>query len=100
MRLREARTGETRDVPIGGFFVAIGHEPNTELFKGQLDMNAVGYLIVEPGSTATNVAGVFACGDVADPYYRQAITAAGHRLHGRDRRRALPGPLGRAPRLS
>jgi len=70
-------TGETSTLPVTGLFVAIGHQPNTDLFKGVLDMEDSGYLVTVPGSTATNIAGVFACGDVQDHTYRQAITAAG-----------------------
>ncbi len=70
-------TGETAVLPVTGLFVAIGHQPNTELFKGVLDMEDSGYLVTEPGTTRTNIDGVFACGDVQDHIYRQAITAAG-----------------------
>jgi thioredoxin reductase (NADPH) len=76
-RVRNLKTGETKDVPAGGLFMAIGHEPNTAQFKGQLDMDAAGYLLTQGGTTATNVPGVFAAGDVSDTRYRQAITAAG-----------------------
>ncbi len=71
------KTGEERRIDIEGFFVAIGHKPNTELFKGKLDMDNTGYLITKPDSTATNIPGIFAAGDVQDKHYRQAITAAG-----------------------
>jgi thioredoxin reductase (NADPH) len=77
VRLRNVETGVVADLPVKGFFVAIGHEPNTALFRGWLDMDAVGYITTVPGSTATNVPGVFACGDAQDPVYRQAVTAAG-----------------------
>jgi thioredoxin reductase (NADPH) len=76
-RVRNVQTGEESTLPIGGLFVAIGHRPNTDLFKGVLDMDDNGYLITGLGSTYTNVEGVFACGDVQDHTYRQAVTAAG-----------------------
>ena len=75
--LRDVLTDERTEMPVTGIFVAIGHRPNTDLFKGQLDMEDNGYLITRPGSSYTNVEGVFACGDVQDHTYRQAITAAG-----------------------
>ena len=77
MRIINTKTGERRDIAIKGFFVAIGHQPNTDIFKGQLDMDDTGYIKVKPGSTRTNVEGVFAVGDAADRIYRQAVTAAG-----------------------
>lgn len=77
VRLRDVRSGETRELACTGYFAAIGHKPNTDLFAGVLDMDETGYLITKPGSTYTNVPGVFAAGDVQDKAYRQAITAAG-----------------------
>jgi len=77
IRLRDVETGETRELATEALFIAIGHQPNTEALKGQLELDDVGYVRVEPGSTRTSVDGVFACGDVMDPTYRQAITAAG-----------------------
>ncbi|MEN9822024.1 MAG: thioredoxin-disulfide reductase [Ilumatobacteraceae bacterium] len=75
--LRDTESGATRDLGVTGLFIAIGHRPNTDLFTGILDMEDNGYLITRPGSSYTNVEGVFACGDVQDHTYRQAITAAG-----------------------
>lgn len=75
--VKNVKTGETKSIEASGFFTAIGHEPNSKLFKGVLEMDENGYLITKPGSSRTNVKGVFACGDVQDHYYRQAVTAAG-----------------------
>lgn len=77
VRLLDTKTGKKSEIAVKGFFLAIGHKPNTDIFKGQLTMDESGYVKVIPGSTKTNVAGVFAVGDVADRIYRQAITAAG-----------------------
>ncbi len=77
VRLKSTKDGATRQLPLKGVFMGIGHQPNTAIFKGQLDMNEVGYLQVKSPSTRTSVEGVFAAGDVADPTYRQAVSAAG-----------------------
>jgi thioredoxin reductase (NADPH) len=75
--IRDLGTDETRELSAQGVFVAIGHDPNTKLFLDQLDHDDAGYLVTKPGSTATNIEGVFAAGDVVDHTYRQAVTAAG-----------------------
>src|SRR5438874_7989 len=77
LRLRNTETGETEEVEAGALFIAIGHDPNTKLFLDQLDHDENGYLVTKPGTTETNVPGVFAAGDVQDHIYRQAVTAAG-----------------------
>jgi thioredoxin reductase (NADPH) len=77
LRLRDVKTEEIRSLPVEALFVAIGHQPNTGLVKGQIALDPVGYVQVERGTTRTNVEGVFACGDAMDPVYRQAVTAAG-----------------------
>lgn len=77
VKVRNNQTGAETTIPASGFFVAIGHKPNTDIFKGQLDMDEAGYLIVTPGSTHTNLEGVFVSGDAQDKVYRQAVTAAG-----------------------
>jgi len=77
VRVRNLKTAATRDLAVEALFVAIGHRPNTDLVRGQLELDDVGYVKVEPGTTRTSVEGVFACGDAMDPTYRQAVTAAG-----------------------
>lgn len=77
VKLKDVKTGDERLLEVGGYFSAIGHKPNTDVFKGQLEMDDVGYLKVQHPSTYTSTEGVFAAGDVADPVYRQAVTAAG-----------------------
>ncbi len=77
IRIVNNKTGEKSEIAVTGLFIAIGHKPNTDIFKGQLDMDDTGYLITKAGSTHTNIPGVFAAGDVQDSHYRQAITAAG-----------------------
>jgi thioredoxin reductase (NADPH) len=106
VRVRDLDTGETSDLPAQGLFVAIGHDPNTKLFLEQLDHDEAGYLVTQPGSTATNVEGVFAAGDVVDHTYRQAVTAAGSgAMAALDSERWLaareghPGTAATAPRV-
>jgi thioredoxin reductase (NADPH) len=77
LRVKNVETGDTSVLSVEGFFLAIGHDPNTKIFQGQLDLDATGYIVTHSGSTATSVEGVFAAGDVVDHYYQQAVTAAG-----------------------
>ena len=77
VRVINNKTGEKKKLKIQGFFLAIGHKPNTDIFKREIDMDEAGYIKVVPGTTKTNIEGVFAVGDVADRVYRQAVTAAG-----------------------
>lgn len=77
VRIKNNKSGETQEIPISGFFVAIGHQPNSDIFKGWLDMDEAGYIRTLPGTSKTNIEGVFASGDVQDKIYRQAVTAAG-----------------------
>jgi thioredoxin reductase (NADPH) len=77
VRVKNNKTGDSQVIPVSGFFVAIGHQPNSEIFKDWIRMDEAGYIITEPGTSKTNIEGVFACGDVQDKIYRQAVTAAG-----------------------
>lgn len=77
VRVFNNQTNEKMEIPVSAFFVAIGHQPNSDLFKGVIDMDEQGYILTVPGTSKTNIAGVFACGDVQDKMYRQAVTAAG-----------------------
>jgi len=77
VRVKNNKSGKLQTIPIGGFFVAIGHKPNSDIFKDYLETDEVGYIITKPNSAKTNIEGVFACGDVQDKIYRQAVTAAG-----------------------
>lgn len=77
VKIKNLKTNQIIEMPIDGIFIAIGHQPNTELVKGQIDLDEKGYIKTKPGRTETNIPGVFAAGDVQDHYYRQAITAAG-----------------------
>jgi len=77
LRLRHLQSGEVSDLPVDGVFIAIGHTPNTTVFRGEVELDEEGYVVTRPGLTQTSVPGVFAAGDVQDKHWRQAITAAG-----------------------
>jgi thioredoxin reductase (NADPH) len=77
VRVKNTKTNELQEIPVSAFFVAIGHKPNSDIFKDYLEMDETGYITTIPGTTKTNVEGVFASGDVQDKNYRQAVTAAG-----------------------
>lgn len=77
VRVKNTQDGTVQDIALDGVFVAIGHVPQTEVFKGKVDLDADGYIVTAPDSTATNIPGVFAAGDVKDKHFRQAVTAAG-----------------------
>src|SRR6185436_16254130 len=77
LKLRNVKNRELSELNVDGLFVAIGHNPNTDIFKGQVELDEMGYVKTQTDSTRTNIPGVFACGDVQDPVFRQAITAAG-----------------------
>ena len=77
LKVRNVKTEDVSELKVAGLFIAIGHNPNTEIFKGQVDLDDLGYIKTQPDSTRTNIPGVFACGDVQDPIFRQAVTAAG-----------------------
>jgi thioredoxin reductase (NADPH) len=77
VRIKNNQSGDKQEIPVSAFFVAIGHHPNSDIFKGWLDMDEAGYLITQPGTSKTNIDGIFASGDVQDKIYRQAVTAAG-----------------------
>lgn len=77
VRIKNNKTGEAKEIPVKGFFVAIGHQPNSAVFKNYIDTDSEGYVVTKPGTAKTNVEGVFACGDLQDKVYRQAVTAAG-----------------------